>query len=566
MMKNIVVVIVMVMVWCTVAEKAAWVKDLGVTRLSVSEQKVAIYVDLKPFRQAILTTADNVEQLKKICLVRKDNCAMVVASAESNVKLLKQTWLQLVNEQLPDGQLKTRTRRGLINIGGSLLKFVFGTMDNDDAERYTKQINELQFASVAERAEAKREKKILNSLIEFQERAVNELNNQTVLINELQNGVKNSVNELLYLAHHATLVMQGVAWQLNSLLTTLTIGQKAHFYSNVVPHEGMKEIIEGIRLSLPSYLALPFTSWGEDFFNIIEVRLAMSTSAAIFELSLPVVVSAEFKAYKVTKMMVLMESEDFERTVAPWSSWSDCRKSKVTICRLEILIEKYNENGLTCIQRLRRGSAVGCDVMKLEVNKTLWIKGGDGLFAYAAPEPDKVVKVCKGNSTEETVHGDGVIKVEAGCRMTSASVVIYAEETKAIEKCVEPAWQITDVGTLSEPQTKLPLAVQMLTTADLMALQEELNEDVSLGFTSTPSGNIQPYVTMGLVLLVLVLIYVIRYGCRKLGKIKKEAVAMEQSIMYRRKIDEEERERRNAPMIQRSLPKPPLTPPPPPHH
>ena len=80
-----------------------------------------------------------------------------------------------------------RPKRGLINVGGKITKWLFGTLDSDDGEKYTKAINELHNNQNSHKRE-------INLQISLTKQLIDNYNNTVTLLAKNQEHIKNHIN------------------------------------------------------------------------------------------------------------------------------------------------------------------------------------------------------------------------------------------------------------------------------------------------------------------------------------------------------------------------------------
>ena len=80
-----------------------------------------------------------------------------------------------------------RPKRGLINVGGKITKWLFGTLDSDDGKKYTKAINELHNNQNSHKRE-------INLQISLTKQLIDNYNNTVTLLAKNQEHIKNHIN------------------------------------------------------------------------------------------------------------------------------------------------------------------------------------------------------------------------------------------------------------------------------------------------------------------------------------------------------------------------------------
>lgn len=424
-------------------------RQTGETKVVNSWSKVLVYVDLKPYSDAVEAISKMLAKSENLCETSKP-CVVVKDQLFRNYKELEMKWNQVV--AVPR---RTRTKRGLINIGGSLLKFLVGTLSEEDGERYEKAIisNEVRLNQTA--ATFKRDKRIMSSLLKFsmeESRTVNKLLTDVMVLH--------GVEQFNWLTHQTSLMMQSVTGKMQQLIAHLTV-DNVRFHSNIVPVPEMEEALAQIAGQLAEFEELPFKQWGPSYYEITKVHLAITQRYAIYELSFPVVLRGSWMGWQVRPIPTMMEEkfyllqmrEEFLIQSASLDSVQltaeeqkqNCRSSYGMIfCDVRKPVSVSKER--TCLQQLVMGlEADRCKAVELVLKETTWFQIDDNYFMFVAPVEEMATRRCPGNLTMVKLKDVGTTKLQPKCSVSTAKTKLFARYEVTSEIHENNTWEAVSV-------------------------------------------------------------------------------------------------------------------------
>jgi hypothetical protein len=122
--------------------------EMGQMFLYTAQWKIVSYADLKPVHLLWKQVKEHQSKISEICTKVKDttwyyltDCHAFVMYVQSKVKYVDQL-KEIIADYLSSQPL--RTKRRIIDLGGDILKFLFGTLTQSYARIYNKHISQLE--------------------------------------------------------------------------------------------------------------------------------------------------------------------------------------------------------------------------------------------------------------------------------------------------------------------------------------------------------------------------------------------------------------------------------------
>lgn len=136
-------------------ESGIYFENRGPLRLTNSDWKLLIYVNLDNYNIRYIETINFYNKTAKICeTLRKENpetfnttCGNFVLTSASLLQEISRKRSNML-QSIDIEEINKREKRGLINLVGHMQKTLFGTLDDEDGEMYNTQIRELQSSRV----------------------------------------------------------------------------------------------------------------------------------------------------------------------------------------------------------------------------------------------------------------------------------------------------------------------------------------------------------------------------------------------------------------------------------
>lgn len=359
----------------------------------------------------------------------------------------------LVSANEPYKQTR-RYKRGLINFGGKVLNFLFGTLDADDAKKYDEAFaaveeNEQQIYSYMQEnihvvqstvhafndsiAKLNENEKKINEQLQKLNKL---LYNHTKDIDELKNGEK--INSIFNLIESSLMSVSNV---LDTILNSILFAKTNILHPYVLTpsrlyEELLKSQINQEDIRFPVDLSLQTI---HSIIDLSKLTAYYYNNKIVFVMKIPLVSYVKYNIYKNLPLptprlqnhldtYVLIHPtkpytaiSDNRLNYALLDSVSDCQdvNDEYRICPLPSVLSTTNNP--TCETKLMTDVTQTlpkmCESRVIYGNINLWQKLNNGSYIYVQSKPNKLNVKCSGNTqtNDYTIQGTGILKLEKGC-------------------------------------------------------------------------------------------------------------------------------------------------------
>jgi hypothetical protein len=365
------------------------------------------------------------------------------------------------------------SKRGIFDLGGSIMKVVFGTMDAVDEAFIREELSKIDRNEQTLKIHAEKQASIVLELfdnivdtnttilemaqkMESMEKLLNSLAVTTTnTLRKLE--VMSAINEI---GSKFLVVSDDLQTRQKHILNILIRPETVSAMELLSPKIFLNEI-QNIQKELGHEKILPFYPTEENllaFYRISEVTVAKMDKHLIIQVSIPLVLTKTYEAFKVTPIPIhsnnnlyqiidtdinfLAKNENnyFEITQ---SDLEKClTNSDTTICQQTKPLQKF-ENDKSCVtsffklQNINKG--IKCETKIIEIDSQLWIQlVKENTYIFAVNEPTTIQIICNGQENEIfQIKNIGKISFQAHCRLESNKVIVHSQNPKAYTKKIQ---------------------------------------------------------------------------------------------------------------------------------
>lgn len=422
---------------------------LGTGRTYNQHWKIVSYVDTDYLSEKFGIIDRFSDRVNNICFFMKEH--------EDKI-LCKQT-AHLLNIKIPllkrkELILKTyishthREKRGLVNVIGSGLKALFGTMDSDDAHNIDSSIDELQKSNINILTLVKDQTSIIQTTIhnfnhsflvlKKNEELMNENFNkiskfQTGLINQI-NKIDFSINLLEQLSSLNMLVTE-LETDYDMLTNAVLFGQRNQLHPSILsPKQLVEELVKTIT-HLPENLAYPVQVNIKNAYKILlllKLSIHYDNNNLIFIIEIPLVDNKKYDLFNVIPMPIKIENKFvfIEPTLKNLLITSD--KYTFIDIQPDLCIEIENEYiceldstprnpfiTKTCETEILLGAStipLECKTRVVNQNIESWHRlHRQNTWLYAITTPKTLTLKCKSDVEDIKLESTGKISINSQC-------------------------------------------------------------------------------------------------------------------------------------------------------
>ncbi|XP_026325845.1 uncharacterized protein LOC113234653 [Hyposmocoma kahamanoa] len=363
----------------------------------------------------------------------------------------------------------SRVKRGLINAGGNLLKTFFGTLDSDDAVKFTSAINQVQAGEKTLAKLMKDNIHILKSTITNFNSTINKvnyneklLNNNFKILNETLGYLINSNDKieikakLNLLLNEIESIVMSLSFDIDDINNIILFSKVNILHPTVLSPYQLFSELEQNKHFLPKHCELPLTLTINNVHDLIEISDILSfyyISKLVVVLKIPLVIPQIYDLYHTISIPAAYDvsKPDTFVLIAPskqylaitndrmfYSLIESVEKCKVVsnqcyvceltsvfstianpTCETVLITEVVNKLPSLCQVRLVQGHI---DVFQKLTNNR-WI--------FVQSEPGKGHFSCENehNKYDEILFGTGVMFLPKGCKVFYKALQFRASQT-----------------------------------------------------------------------------------------------------------------------------------------
>jgi hypothetical protein len=439
-----------------------FLKETEVT-LSDDEWHILLRIDLSTYHDIISTVKSD------LLLVERQKQAFTPISELKQIELLLHTLDSRLNEfhqVLP----RLDARRGLINIGGKILKTLFGTVTDSDVHLLHDVVNNLQQRNadiVHSLANQLTYVKDLSTTSKINTEAIANLS--TILRDqviqshdELQNMAKEILVFNVTLFGQSTLFMHirqlefgllQLTQQIDKLFNLLQCAIQGKLSIELVNPSVFQNMLRNVSLHLPEgYELVAGTNINNIhlYYELVKVSVLANTHSIYLALNIPLqfahrhftlfgaitlpvrVTFDKFVQYSVDFAYFGLHHSQQSYILLSEASFNRCNKGSIVICPADVAI--YDVHTLTCGSSLffKTGSAYPLCQRKLLVQYTTPILQRYGTaWMYSFAKPHQITLRCTKTDTDVprmlTLEGTGLLHNISGCHISSPELQALPE-------------------------------------------------------------------------------------------------------------------------------------------
>lgn len=210
-------------------------------------------------------------------------------------------------------QPKQRSKRGALNIMGSVVKAITGNLDNEDGRRYDNQIQELQNNQKTIQTVLKHQVELMDNISTYFEHSL-----ETMFANQEQIAHQASKNQnqinSLQAYYHRTLLLEELRQQVEELFDATTFAKAGILHPLVITPDILLSSIKNLHLS--NNYQFPFEVIVEKIYQIeslIKIKAYQNNQYFVFILSIPIVGIEPYQYYNLNALPIFLGNDTFKQ-------------------------------------------------------------------------------------------------------------------------------------------------------------------------------------------------------------------------------------------------------------
>ena len=486
--------------------------------------------------------------------------------------------LRMEEENLKDMIGHERTKRGLFNIVGSVIKTITGNLDSSDAKTYDEAIEKVE-KDEKETAKLLRDQiqVVKTTITNFNETITNLRKTENTFnknIEILENYTKNtdkfeySLKMSLDIHKHLSFLelnCERLTTELNSLTYAISLAQANILSDKIITPDQLIKELRKTQNDIPQGVNYPYPlekQYGYAFFKILTLNVYFYNNKLVFVIKNPLVLETEFNLYKLLPLPVPDNNNNyfFIQPSIKYIALSHSRTQFTNIhnikdCKLTILntyicqtyepiYMTYNEQNICEIKLLLTVGKIPkeCDIRVIKLKQQIWNKlENKNEWLYVLPEPTHITITCKIDKPYDLIlNNSGIITLNNSCKAYTPTAILRTHNTfqsnytayippiqlQNDDCCINKTFKIPILQKLKFPHTNI---------ADLDVASHRLDEIAKLTedlINDNHKDNINYYTSyIKYSLLTILTVYLLLKLYKKLRNIKlKRMKALEQRI------------------------------------
>lgn len=444
---------------------------IGMINFYPVEWKLVVYVDLLPTKNLWKQTKENVNKLRASCMNIKNHtwysftdCKQSIPYFESKVSALDRLQSVIVDMiGSSDSYVNSsyRRKRGAFNFIGEGLKFLFGTVTQSDAHKYSQHIRLLEREQKEFLHIATDQMTVLKSTILTMNATLKKVNqNENVLKNTLEslmNTMSSQTQQLkielessLIINENIRAIQRGIEEcqeMFNLLIEVFLHSQTGVLQPQIITLQRIQKIM--MNEKLPEEVMYPSLPSSE-LLSMIKPIIYTQGSYLVYIVKIPLIHDTPYQLYKSIPFPMVQDSNSTAVLISVNKEYifvdtlrqkygklsdnelSKCMKPNLLnyICVEDVPINTYIDNSDCEASLIHPNIQIipsVCEYRILPIKNLIWIKlhlSNDWL--YVAPETQLFTTVCNSVTRSYRVQGRGILTLPSNCKGLTAHSVLYS--------------------------------------------------------------------------------------------------------------------------------------------
>lgn len=362
-------------------------------------------------------------------------------------------------------------RSAWFGIVGTVFKHLFGTMNEDDAIKYSSAIQSVENDQIKISELMKDNILVTKSIISSYKNIINDignnemrlnsavenlsnnLNNLTLLTNKIE--IKSNFNEMFNMLESSLLTL---SFKLEDIVNGIMFSKSNILHPSIItPKQLFSELVDNYRF-LPNFRQFPVSLSLENIYillNISELATFYSNNKIVFVLKVPLVTSNEFSLYNCIPFPMLNKFENRTyTTIIPSTKYIGITRDRSLYCRLDTLnsCKKVYDMFYVCefinvystsanaiceseiISKSLNSVPKQCEINFFHGDIDIWQRLNNNKWIYVVSEKSKLSVTCqKSGDSEINILGTGILHLPINCIAYYKDLKLIPKSTKVIE-------------------------------------------------------------------------------------------------------------------------------------
>lgn len=352
-------------------------------------------------------------------------------------ELTKQAWslLSQVDQLLEAIRPTIRKRRGLINIGGTISKWLFGTLDHEDGERINLVLDHLSKNDHLLQEKINNEISLTKELMLKTNKSLFEIKSNVEISMNLIKQYQDNINVInaLNLIINSLISLEN---SLNQLMNAITFAHLNKVHPTFLSFNNLQIMIQKM-LSLYHNDQIAIFKEQHNFYKFLGIQIVFNKERIIFLIHFPILNSVQFKTYFVYPVPIQYKIIPPPRPYLILNEKTEEFQYEEELCeKIEetFYCKNHLEDNIDCIvDIITRNNASHCNTLSVHIDVVTANQVTPNNVLLTTPTTTLVTEVCQEEKHTELQSGSYLISLYDNCYIKTSTEAFYSSEDTLLE-------------------------------------------------------------------------------------------------------------------------------------
>lgn len=380
----------------------------------------------------------------------------------------------------------SRTKRGLINPLGTIIKSISGNLDNEDALKFENALRTLNKNDQILSQSLNKHITLYKEMTIQQNQIIRNISLNQVKLERALTFVMNMTNDNERIIHYVHLVqlfailsenVQELMSEINRIENILAFSRNKSIHHSILSVKDVRNIISQLKRTYRSGQIIDIDI--RDYYEILSLASYFTESTVVIVLKFPITFSTEYQLYELCPVpnkesLIIVPTAPYIASNSQEYVYMEAECPKVSswhICEQKIVHQILSRTD--CIQKLIQSQEIDgtCKPTPISLTKEALIELDSYHYIIAFPNSTKVQLSC-GKERFEMLQGSFMVSVPQGCKIKTPELSIINLDNKLVGKPLE---------LMALPHYETPVKTRSFTlkTTDLTSLRRIQNQITS---------------------------------------------------------------------------------------
>lgn len=478
--------------------------NLNPTRIISHKHTFITYLNISEFsdiRNSIQEQLSYVESKKNI--------------GNHTLNLIQQayTLLSHIDHLLKVINLNKRPKRGLINLGGKVSKWMFGTLDADDGKRINLILQHLDKNDHLLQEKVNEQISLAKEIIIKTNHSLSQVKSNLLLIERIIGQYSERVNDVnaLSIILNSLLILE---IHLNQIINAMTFANINKIHPSFLPIDSLNTMLQKLNDSYPQNQLVQFKNY-YNYYSFLGVQLIFKENRIIFLIHFPILLPLKFNTFFIYTIpienkiispqkpyLILNERDNFYQYEE-----NPCNEVESTY-----FCTNYLRTEEDCIVNIiTKNKPSNCSTIPVYLNHEIANQLTTHHILFSTPNQTTITEICLSEKHHKLETGSYLITISTNCRL-SIGKEIFSSGIEDISTATVIELPQLNLSLLPERSKKIQLS--SLDLEEIKQLTTKVNNQHEMNVLDVPGDDPVPvwihvliYLSISSLLLLGVTLY-----------------------------------------------------------